>query len=286
MEIIVAGGCFWGVQHHFEKLNGVLETWAGYIGGDLPNPTYEQVCAGNTGFIEAVKIVFDENEISFADIIDVFFRVHNPTELNRQGSDVGCQYKSALFYQNAAQKEVILQKIAEYQPFFKKKITTAVLPQTPFYLAEGYHQDYIIKNGHKCPTIQSGFNDKKYYQQKLSPQLYHIARERGTEKPFSGIYNEYNKPGIYCCAVCGQKLFLSKFKYPCACGWPTFEDVIKGAVIIRKEFSYLMMRNEIICARCHSHLGHLFYDKTTQTEKRYCINSLSLVFTPQSSDDK
>lgn len=278
MEIILAAGCFWGVQDTFDKLDGVLSTTVGYIGGTTQNPTYQQVCRHTTGHAEAVKITYDPQQISLNEILDVFFQSHDPTTLNRQGPDVGDQYRSAIFYQTEAEKQTAEAKIQEYQPFFNAPIVTQIVPASTFYPAEEYHQKYFEKNGGSCRKNISAFNKEAYYRSKMSPERYRVMRQNATEKPFSGKYVVFDQHGIYRCGACGQKLFDSSAKFNTTCGWPGFDKALPDSVIIKKDFSNFMIRDEVLCARCKSHLGHVFADGPTETGKRFCINSVALDF--------
>jgi peptide-methionine (S)-S-oxide reductase len=140
----VAGGCFWCVEAPLQELDGVESVVSGYAGGHVPNPTYEAVCSGTTGHAEAVQVKFDPRKISYRDLLEVFFTLHDPTTLNRQGADVGTQYRSAVFYASPEQKETAEQVIADLtaQAVFKDPIVTEVAPLTEFYTAEDYHQNY------------------------------------------------------------------------------------------------------------------------------------------------
>ncbi|MCI5072401.1 bifunctional methionine sulfoxide reductase B/A protein [bacterium] len=155
---ILAGGCFWGVEQLIRQLEGVLSTEVGYTGGDLENPKYEQVKTGNTGHAEAIKIEFDPSKISFEQILEFFFKMHDPTTLNQQGNDVGSQYRSAIFYQNEEQRKTAQDVIAKVEEsgFWSKPIVTEVVEQRPFYSAEDYHQDYLQKNpgGYTCHFVR------------------------------------------------------------------------------------------------------------------------------------
>lgn len=143
---IFAGGCFWGVEHFMQKQDGVISTEVGYIGGTTENPTYEQVCAKNTGHAEAIKIVFDPSKVSYETLAKLFFEIHDPTHLNHQGPDVGEQYRSEVFYTSQKQKETAEKLIAELKNK-GYKVVTGVTPATTFWPAEGYHQDYYNKKG-------------------------------------------------------------------------------------------------------------------------------------------
>ncbi|HVS35005.1 MAG TPA: peptide-methionine (S)-S-oxide reductase MsrA [Gemmataceae bacterium] len=144
----LAGGCFWCVEAVFDRLRGVEKVESGYAGGATPNPTYEQVCTGATGHAEVIQLTFDPNVISFREILDVFFVVHDPTTLNRQGADAGTQYRSAVFYHSPEQKETAERRIAELnaEGVWGAPIVTEVAPFTTFYPAEDYHQSFYQRN--------------------------------------------------------------------------------------------------------------------------------------------
>jgi len=152
-KITLGAGCFWHVQHTFSKLKGIAKTTVGYMSYDenkskeFPNPTYEQVCSDKTGYIEVCEIEFNPKEVSFDEILKVFWKIHNPTQLNRQGSDIGTQYKSAIFYYTPEQKNISEKSKSEIQKNFKNKITTEIIPAKKFFKAENYHQNYLEKKG-------------------------------------------------------------------------------------------------------------------------------------------
>lgn len=143
---ILAGGCFWCTEAAFDALDGVSKVVPGYIGGAMPNPSYEQVCTGRTGHAEAVQIHFDPETIGFADLLDIFFVIHDPTQLNRQGHDVGTQYRSAIFPHDAAQEAAAKAAIDRAQNHWDAPIVTMIEPAAPFYPAEPYHHDYFARN--------------------------------------------------------------------------------------------------------------------------------------------
>src|SRR5579872_4194611 len=144
----LGGGCFWCLEAVFEQLRGVERVESGYAGGTAPRPTYQQVCSGTTGHAEVVQVVFDPKVISFGELLDIFFDIHNPTTLNRQGADVGTQYRSAIFYHSPEQKETAERKIAELNAaqIWGSPIVTEVAPAETFYPAEDYHQGYFRGN--------------------------------------------------------------------------------------------------------------------------------------------
>ncbi|MCR9117926.1 MAG: peptide-methionine (S)-S-oxide reductase MsrA [bacterium] len=150
MELATFGaGCFWGVESVFEHTAGVTKTAVGYSGGDADNPTYQQVCSGTTGHAEVVQLEFDPDKVTFAELLDVFFENHNPTALNRQGPDIGTQYRSAVFYHSDQQRELAEAAKAKWEASkkFSKPIVTEISPASEFYLAEEYHQKYLTKRG-------------------------------------------------------------------------------------------------------------------------------------------
>ena len=144
----LAGGCFWCLEAVFDDLNGVVSVESGYMGGKLEDPSYEQVCGGKTGHAEVVRITFDPAVVSFADILQVFFVIHDPTTLNRQGNDVGTQYRSAIFYHSPEQKAIAEKVIADIAKagLYRDEIVTEVAPASKFYIAEDYHQEYFARN--------------------------------------------------------------------------------------------------------------------------------------------
>ena len=142
-----AAGCFWGVEAEFRNVNGIVSTMVGYTGGNLESPTYEDVCTDSTGHAEAVQVEFDPSKITYEKLLDVFWNLHDPTQLNRQGPDVGAQYRTAIFYHNEKQKKSALASKEKLQKKYKNKITTEIAPASIFYKAEEYHQQYLEKRG-------------------------------------------------------------------------------------------------------------------------------------------
>ncbi|MEC3882316.1 peptide-methionine (S)-S-oxide reductase MsrA [Halobacillus litoralis] len=152
---IFGAGCFWGVEAFFEKFEGVTETKVGYIGGHLENPTYEQVKAGKSGHAESVKVNYDPTVITYAELVNIFFEAHDPTSRNKQGIDVGHQYRSVIFHSDASQKYIAEEKIKEWEGkgVFKRPIVTEVEEATTFYEAEEHHQKYLQKHGSAACSI-------------------------------------------------------------------------------------------------------------------------------------
>jgi len=168
-----AAGCFWCVEAVFQELRGVEKVTSGYAGGSVPNPTYEQVCAGRTGHAEAVEIVFDPEVISYDELLEVFWKTHDPTTPNRQGGDVGTQYRSAIFFHDDEQRRrAETSKAAlEAARVFPSPIVTEIVPYTNFYPAEDYHQDYFRSNPAQpyCRVVIAPKLDK--FRQQFAPRL-------------------------------------------------------------------------------------------------------------------
>ena len=154
----LAGGCFWGMEDILREIPGILNTTVGYTGGQAKNPTYKDVCTGKTGHAEAIEVTFDSEKIKFEEILNYFFRMHDPTTLNRQGNDIGTQYRSAIFFHSDEQKRIAENKKKDVQNSgrWKKPIATEITKATEFYSAEEYHQDYLKKNpgGYTCHFLR------------------------------------------------------------------------------------------------------------------------------------
>ncbi|MCI4358498.1 MAG: peptide-methionine (S)-S-oxide reductase MsrA [Thermoplasmata archaeon] len=173
----LGGGCFWCTEAVFSDLRGVTSVFPGYSGGRTPNPTYEQVCEGNTGHAEVVDVTFDPNVISYHDLLSIFLSVHDPTTPNRQGNDVGTQYRSAIFFHNPSQESTARQVIGEVERsgIWNRKIVTEVAPFTVFYPAESYHRQYFRQNPERayCQAIIAPKVAKfrKHFADRLSPSI-------------------------------------------------------------------------------------------------------------------
>lgn len=289
--IYLAGGCFWGVQAYFDKINGVLETEVGYANGKTTQPSYEQVCSGNTGFAETVKIVFDEKVINLNQILEHLFKIIDPTTINKQGADVGSQYRSGIYSNNTWDREIVSLFIKDNQPHYSKKIQVENLPLKNFYPAEDYHQKYLEKNpGGYChidlsiadeEAIEQANNDEEL-KEKLTKIQYEVTQNSKTELPFSSEFDNFYEKGIYVDIISGEPLFSSTDKFDAGCGWPSFSKPIeKNISYFEDDFLTGRTRVEVRSKKANSHLGHVFNDGPKETGGlRYCINGASLKFIP------
>ncbi len=309
-----AGGCFWCMEPPFEQLDGVEEVTAGYTGGHVKNPSYEQVSSGVTGHYEAVRIRYDPEVVSYRDLLQVFWRQINPTDAGGQFADRGTQYLTAIFYHDEEQRRLALESKKELAAsgLFERPIVTAVLPAAPFYPAEEYHQDYYRKHAgryamYKVGSGRAAFLDKTWkgvtgqpadlqtftrpareeLRQKLTPLQYRVTQEEGTEPPFNNAYWNNKEEGIYVDVVSGEPLFSSTDKFDSGTGWPSFTRPLEPGNIVEKEDRRLLsVRTEVRSRLADSHLGHVFPDGPEPTGLRYCINSAALRFIPKKDLEK
>ncbi len=298
---IFALGCFWGAERLFWRIPGVYTTAVGYTGGFTPNATYEEVCSGSTGHTEAVLVAYDPKKVSYEQLLKTFFEEHDPTQGMRQGNDIGTQYRSVIFYTTEEQRYVAEKARDMYNQALRRagmpEATTEIAPAAPFYYAEDYHQQYLHKvpsgycglkgTGVTCSIAPEasdaddglktlpGTDDE--WQGQLSAEEFAVLRHAATEPPFSGEYVDTEDDGTYRCRACGNPLFNSDTKFHSGSGWPSFTDALSEAVEYVQDDSHGMTRTEVRCARCHSHLGHVFDDGPADCGgKRFCMNSIAL----------
>jgi peptide methionine sulfoxide reductase msrA/msrB len=284
----------------FKQLNGVIRVVSGYSGGHTENPTYKEVCSGTTGHFEVVQVAFNPNEISYDDLLEVFWRQIDPTDPGGQFNDRGQSYQTAIFYHDEEQriKAEASKQVLIKSGRFQKPIVTQILPAATFYLAEEYHQDFHEKNSFRYTLYRQGSGrnefinknwpiDKSHLKTKLSDLQFHVTQENGTEPPFQNEYWNNEHEGIYVDVVSGEPLFSSKDKFNSGCGWPSFTKPILSACIKEKvDLSHGMTRTEVRSKQADSHLGHVFPDGPGPNRLRYCINSASLRFIPKEDLDR
>lgn len=304
-NLYFAGGCFWGTEHFFKQIRGVISTEVGYANGTLQHaPSYEEVCSGNTGFAETVKIVYNPQVVDLKLLLELYFKTIDPTSLNKQGNDVGDQYRTGIYYTDAGVKTTIDEAIAALAKNYKKPIVVEVSPLKNFYQAEEYHQDYLDKNPRgycHIPTklfevarkanpepIKFKKPTEAELRSRLSKEQYAVTQQNATETPFANEYWDEQREGIYVDITTGEPLFSSLDKFQSGCGWPSFAKPIDKKLIEEKEDkSYHMTRTEVRSKLGDAHLGHVFDDGPKQLGGlRYCINSASLRFIPKEDMQK
>lgn len=293
-EIYLAGGCFWGVEGYFKKIPGVVDTSVGYANGNTSDTNYEKIA--RTGHSETVKISYDKDKVSLQDILEYYFRIIDPTSVNKQGNDVGSQYRTGIYYTNENDKLIIDEILRQKQENYEKKIAVEAEPLKNFVLAKNYHQDYLDKNpGGYChinislankplDSKRNGINkDKNILKEKLTEDQYKVTQENETERAFSSEYDNFDEAGIYVDVVTGEPLFSSKDKYDAGCGWPSFAKPIDDNIDYKDDKTYGMERVEVRSKKGDSHLGHVFNDgPKDKGGVRYCINGAALRFVPLS----
>ncbi len=292
--IYFAGGCFWGVEAYFQRIHGVIATRVGYANGSTECPSYEDVCHRNTGHAETVEVIYDDNILNLNVLMKYFFRIINPISLNRQGNDVGVQYRTGVYYIDLNDKNIISSAIAAEQRKYAKPIVVENLPLQRFDAAEDYHQNYLQNhvNGYchidvrlaDIPVYQTDFvkPDDDTLRQHLTAEQYRITQQNGTERPFSHEYDHLFARGLYVDVVSGEPLFSSRDKFDSGCGWASFSQPVSPDSLVQTlDLSHGMQRVEVRSELADSHLGHVFPDGLPERGGlRYCINGASLRFVP------
>lgn len=302
-KIYFAGGCFWGIEEYFSRINGVTDAISGYANGHTMNPTYEDVVTHTTGFAETVEIQYDESIISLEELIGYFLKVVDPVSVNQQGNDKGDNYRSGIYYVRDTDRIVIERLLTLEQNKYSKPIVVENLPLDSFYIAEEYHQDYLKKNPNGyCHINLNAYKEgvividpnkyekpsDAYLKEHLTDIQYRVTQLNDTERAFSNEYFDNKEPGIYVDVTTGEPLFSSKDKYDSGCGWPSFtRPIVEEVVKYKTDTSYNMIRQEVRSRVGNSHLGHVFEDgPVDQGGLRYCINSASIRFIPKDQMEK
>ena len=293
-KIYLAGGCFWGTEHLFSLVDGVKSTTVGYANSRVADPTYKMVCTGLTGAAETVEVEYDDNAVGLSELLVIYFRSIDPLSLNRQGNDVGTQYRTGIYYTDPADLPVIEAVVATVQRRHPdQRIAVEVKPLENFYPAELYHQQYLDKNpGGYCHIDPELFKevcsrsqrkkDKEELRSRLTPLQWEVIQNGATERPFINEYDHEFRPGIYVDVTDGTPLFISSRKYDSGCGGPAFTRPIDPSLVTEHtDTSFGRVRTEVRSASSGSHLGHVFPDgPASEGGMRYCINSASLRFIP------
>lgn len=302
-----AGGCFWGVEEYFSRIPGVMDVAVGYANGEKKNPTYGEVCSGKTGHAETAHVRYDPAIVSLRTLAGQFFKIIDPFSVNRQGNDVGSQYRTGLYYQHEEDRKILADVMSEEAKKYGRPLAVELAPLKNYYPAEDYHQDYLKKNPNgychisfdslkDIPARTTGLvNPQKYskpseaeLKKRLTPEEYAVTRQAGTERAFSGKYWDHKADGIYVDVVTGEPLFSSGDKFDSGCGWPSFSKPVDPAVVTdHEDRSHGMLRTEVRSRVGDSHLGHVFDDGPKERGGlRYCINSAAIRFVPYDEMEK
>lgn len=294
-KIYLAGGCFWGVEEYMQRIYGVYDAVSGYANGKVNNPTYKMVSSGKSGYAETVEVTYDSKKIKLEDLLNHYFKIIDPTSLNKQGNDRGSQYRTGIYYVDDSDKEVI-DKVMNFQAKkYSEKIVVENMKLKNFTVAEDYHQDYLRKNPNGYCHIDLSkagevvIDPAKYpkpsdddLKRKLTDIQYRVTQKNETESSFSNEYWDNKEKGIYVDVATGEPLFSSSDKFDSGCGWPSFsKPIAKDVVTYREDKSYNMNRTEVRSRSGDSHLGHVFNDGPEELGGlRFCINSASIKFIP------
>ena len=293
-EIYLAGGCFWGLEEYFSRIEGIKKTTVGYANGQVESTNYQLI--HQTDHAETVHLIYDEKRISLREILLYYFRVIDPLSVNKQGNDVGRQYRTGVYYTDQADKAVIEQVFVEQERQLGQKIAVELEPLRHYVLAEDYHQDYLKKNpGGYChinvndayqPLVDPGQYEKPTdaeLKEQLSEEQYQVTQNSATERPFHNAYNATFEEGIYVDVTTGEPLFFAGDKFESGCGWPSFSRPIARDVLkYYEDKSHGMERIEVRSRSGNAHLGHVFTDGPESAGGlRYCINSAALRFIPK-----
>nr|WP_232045881.1 peptide-methionine (R)-S-oxide reductase MsrB [Campylobacter lanienae] len=298
-EIYLGGGCFWGTQGYFDRIKGVEFTQVGYANGKSKDTSYYEI--NNTDHAEVVRVKFNANVVDINEILEHYFRIIDPFSINKQGNDIGRQYRTGIYYNDESLKPIIIEFIRAKQAKFDKKIAVEIEPLKNYVEAEEYHQKYLEKNPNGYCHIDLNLANKPLYDESkfklpskdelkntLSDLEYRVTQEKATERPYSSKYDKFDERGIYVDIVSKKPLFSSSDKYDAGCGWPSFtKPITTDATGYNRDLSHGMDRIEVTSRQSGSHLGHVFDDgPSDKGGLRYCINGASLEFIPYDEMDK
>lgn len=286
--IYFAGGCFWGTEHFFKQINGVVATTAGYANSRVPDPSYKDVCTGTTMAAEAVEVRYDPSRVGLRTLIAMYFLTIDPLSVNRQGNDIGTQYRTGIYYTDERQRHVAEEAVKSLSDSLRQRVAVEVMPLLNFYPAEEYHQDYLEKTpGGYCHINPELFARARNIG-RLTPEQEAVTRRSATEPPFHNAYWDEDRDGIYVDVTTGEPLFLSTDKFNSGCGWPSFTRPISAKSLSEiPDTSHGMTRTEVRSTIGDAHLGHLFNDGPRERGGlRYCINSAALRFIPLEEMEK